>query len=271
MRTIAIVNQKGGVGKTTTAVNLAAALAAQHARVGVLDLDAQGHASLHFGVSETTTAKTTYDLLTGQAELAEVWQPTGSNVQVAAASLDLAGLDIELAQVPQRHRRLADQLATATRDFDFLLLDCPPSLGMASLNALVAADEVVLPLQPHFLALDGLSKLLDTLRLVRERFNPKLRLTGIVCCLFDRQTRLAREVAANVEGFLSTAASDGDSPWQGARLFSTRIRRNIRLAEAPSFGQSILDYAPSSPGAVDYRALACELQSVASPSLPAAA
>jgi chromosome partitioning protein len=258
MRSIAIINQKGGVGKTTTAVNLSAALARDGLRVGLIDIDPQAHASLHLGLDPASKAPTVYDLLTDDARLADLWQPAESNLSVAASHIDLAAAEVELAGVVGREVILRDKLVEVSDDFDYVLIDCPPSLGILTINALSAVDDVFLPLQPHFLALHGLSKLLKTIGLVNERLNDRLQLAGVVLCLYESGTRLAAEVAGDVEQFFREARKGGRA-WANVRLFETRIRRNIRLAEAPSFGQSIFGYAANSPGAEDYRALGGEL------------
>jgi chromosome partitioning protein len=258
MRSIAIINQKGGVGKTTTAVNLSAALARAGQRVGLVDIDPQAHASLHLGLNPQSNAPTVYDLLTGETRISDLWQSAGSNLVVAASHIDLAAAEVELAGVVGREVILRDKLAEAANDFDYILIDCPPSLGILTINALAAVDDVFLPLQPHFLALHGLSKLLKTIGLVHDRLNDRLQLAGVVLCLYESGTKLAAEVTADVEHFFREARKGGRA-WSAVRLFETRIRRNIRLAEAPSFGQSIFDYAPSSPGAEDYRALGGEV------------
>jgi chromosome partitioning protein len=208
---------------------------------------------------------TVYDLLTEETTIDEIWQPAGSssspsdeNLLVAASHIDLAAAEVELAGVVGREVILRDKLIAATDQFDYVLIDCPPSLGILTINALAAVDDVFLPLQPHFLALHGLSKLLKTIGLVNERLNDRLQLAGVVLCLYESGTKLAAEVAGDVDQFFKEARKGGRA-WSAVRLFETRIRRNIRLAEAPSFGQSIFQYAPSSPGAEDYRALAGEV------------
>lgn len=258
MRSIAIINQKGGVGKTTTAVNLSAALARAGQRVCLIDMDPQAHASLHLGIALSEGDPSTYELLTCDIPWARVRHQVSDQLWVVPAHINLAAVELELAGEVGREVVLRDRLRLDPTPFDFLILDCPPSLGILTLNALTAVQEVFLPLQPHFLALHGLSKLLKTIDLVAQRLNQGLRLTGVVICMYDSGTRLANEVCADVEAFLSNAASQGHA-WSGARVFSTRIRRNIRLAEAPGYGQSIFDYAPDSHGAADYGQLAQEV------------
>ena len=258
MRSIAVMNQKGGVGKTTTVVNLGAALADSGRRVCLVDLDPQAHATLHLGVDPHPDQPSIYDVLTERKSLGDVRRQLSENLWLVGSSLDLAGAEIELAGVVGREVILRDKLRADPAEFDYLLVDCPPSLGILTLNALTAVDEVFIPLQPHFLALHGLSKLLETIELVAARLNPSLRLTGIVLCMYDVSTRLAAEVSEDVERFLS-AASDRPACWSGAKTFRTRIRRNVRLAEAPGHGQSIFQYAPQCHGAEDYRQLAEEV------------
>ncbi len=257
MRSIAIINQKGGVGKTTTAVNLAAALAQQGQRVCLIDLDPQAHATLHLGVPAPEERTTIYDVLCGDAQLADARYQALPNLLVVPANLDLAAAELELAGEVGREVVLRDRIELDREKFDFLIIDCPPSLGVLTLNALTAVQEVFLPLQPHFLALHGLSKLLRTIEVVAKRLNPDLRLSGVVLCMYDAATRLAAEVSRDVQEFFQAHAAH-KGVWAGAKFFETRIRRNIRLAEAPSFGQSIFQYAPNSNGAEDYLALAFE-------------
>jgi len=258
MRSIAVINQKGGVGKTTTAVNLSAALANSGARVCVLDLDPQAHASLHLGVSAAGTVPSLYDVLCGNATIAQARCEVSEYLSVVPSNIDLAAAEMELAGEVGREMILRDALAADDAKFDYLILDCPPSLGVLTINALVAVDEVFLPLQPHFLALHGLSKLLRTVEVVSRRLNEQLRLSGVMLCMYDSTTRLAAEVSSDVEAFFSGGPS-AKQAMQNAKFFDTKIRRNIRLAEAPSFGQSIFEYAPESNGAADYRALAEEV------------
>ncbi|MBM3998581.1 MAG: ParA family protein [Planctomycetes bacterium] len=258
MRSIAIINQKGGVGKTTTAVNLAAAVAQEGRRVCLVDLDPQAHASLHLGLALDEQTPSTYDVLTRGVPIAHVRHQVGQNLWVAPSHLNLAAAELELAGEVGRELLLRDKLAEDDGSFDYLILDCPPSLGILTLNALTTVREVFLPLQPHFLALHGLSKLLRTIDVVAQRLNRDLHLTGVVLCMYDSGTRLAAEVGADVDEFFAERADAGPA-WRNARAFTTRIRRNIRLAEAPSHGESIFEYAPDSNGALDYRRLAHEV------------
>ncbi len=258
MHSLAVINQKGGVGKTTTAVNLAAALARSGERVGLIDLDPQGHASLHLGVDPKRPLPTTYDLLAGEAALADLWQNAGENLRVAPAHIDLAAAEVELAGAVGRELILRDQFKGLENDFDYILLDCPPSLGVLTINALSAVQDVFLPLQPHFLALHGLSKLMQTVGVVASRLNPELKMAGVVLCLYESGTRLASEVTSDVEEYFCRLRDQGPV-WENVRLFDSRIRRNIRLAEAPSYGQSIFGYDRTSRGAEDYQALAGEV------------
>jgi chromosome partitioning protein len=258
MRSIAILNQKGGVGKTTTAVNLSAALAELGQRVCLLDLDPQAHASLHVGVCLDDETPSIYDVLTRDVSLAEVRRQVDENLWVIPAHLNLAAAEMELANEVGREVILRDKLAADAGEYDFLILDCPPSLGVLTLNALTTVEEVFLPLQPHFLALHGLSKLLRTIEIVAKRLNPTLRLSGVLFCMYESGTRLAAEVSSDVYDFFSERAAS-DSVWSGVQNFQTHIRRNIRLAESPSFGQSIFQYSPQSNGAEDYRNLCREV------------
>lgn len=258
MRSIAVMNQKGGVGKTTTAVNLSAALAEAGKRVLVIDLDPQAHASLHLGVTVRDGEASMYDVLTGDSQFRDVRQQVGENLFLAPAHLDLAAAEMELAGEVGREVILRDKLAGDDAEFDYLVIDCPPSLGVLTINALTMVREVFLPLQPHFLALHGLSKLLRTIEMVSQRLNPQLRLTGVLLCMYDSNTRLANEVSEDVNTYFEKERRPGRICSE-AKAFTTRIRRNIRLAEAPSFGQPILTYAPTSNGAEDYRHLAQEV------------
>jgi chromosome partitioning protein len=258
MRSIAVINQKGGVGKTTSSVNLSAALAESGRRVCLLDLDPQAHASLHLGVTAHDGEPSMYEVLCGEATVAEARQQAGENLFVVPANLDLAAAELELCGEVGREVILRDKLDDDDDAFDYLVLDCPPSLGVLTVNALVAVKEVFLPLQPHFLALHGLSKLLRTIEVVSRRLNSDLRLTGVMLCMYDSGTRLAAEVSSDIDDFFQPTTGAREF-YRNAKFFDTRIRRNIRLAEAPSFGQSIFQYAADSNGAVDYLSLAQEV------------
>src|SRR5207247_2150199 len=258
MRRIAIINQKGGVGKTTTAVNLAAALAEAGQRVCVLDLDPQAHATTHLGIEPDGKSPSMYDVLIDTRPLAEVRRKVGERLWVAASDINLAAAEVELAGVVGREVILRDLLLHGKGSFDFVLMDCAPSLGVLTLHALSAANEVFIPLQPHFLALHGLGKLLETTALVAKRINPGLRVTGIVLCLFESTTKLSQEVVNDLQGYLERSRNI-NVPWSQAQIFQTRIRRNVKLAECPSFGKSIFGYEPRCHGALDYAALAQEV------------
>jgi chromosome partitioning protein len=267
MRRIAILNQKGGVGKTTTTVNLSAALSRAGRRVCVLDLDPQAHATTHLGLDPDGTLPSLYDVLVNDRPLAEVRREADGNLWLCPSDINLAAAEVELAGVVGREVILREALARDTDEFDFMLMDCGPSLGVLTLNALACADEVFIPLQPHFLALHGLSKLLETTALVSRRINPRLKVTGVVVCLYDSQTKLSHEVLGDLRGFLEKSRG-ASVPWADARVFDTKIRRNVKLAECPSYGQSIFRYAPNCPGATDYAALANEVIGAATVDVP---
>jgi len=257
MQIIATINQKGGVGKTTTTANLASALAARGLNVALIDLDPQSHLTMHFGLEPGAATPGTYEVLTAEAGLAAAAVRVQPHLSLVPSSIDLAGAEIELVSAVGRERLLADRLDDGSFPYDYVFIDCPPSLGLLTLNALAAADEVLIPLQPHFLALQGLGKLLETIALVRQRINPRLRVGGVLLCMYESGTRLAAEVTEDVTAFLANADQAG-TPWAGAKVYQTRIRRNIKLAESPSFGKTIFHYAPTSHGAADYEALAVE-------------
>ena len=259
MRSIAIINQKGGVGKTTTATNLAAALAARGRRVLAVDLDPQAHLTVNFGLEPTAEEAGIYGVFTDSAPMEQAMVEVRQNLRLVPSHIDLAAAEIELISVVGREVILRDALEPVAEGFDFVLLDCPPSLGILTINALAAVQEVFIPLQPHFLALQGLGKLLDqTIRLVAKRINPALHVSGIILTMYEGGTRLAAEIVDDVKAFFD-ASRDMDCPWSGAQVFESMIRRNIKLAEAPGHGLTIFDYAPASNGANDYQRLAAEI------------
>ena len=246
-RVLAIANQKGGVGKTTTAVNLATALAATGQAVLLLDLDPQGNASTGLGIDRNNRGAGTYALLLDGVPLAEVEQSTGIlNLTIVPADQDLAGAEIELATTERREYRLRDALLR-NAGYHYVLIDCPPSLGLLTLNCLVAADAVLVPLQCEFFALEGISQLIRTIDRVKQTLNPTLRLQGIVLTMYDRRNNLSDLVAADARSFF------------GAQVYETMIPRNIRVSEAPSHGKPVLLYDYKSPGAQAYVRLAQEL------------
>jgi chromosome partitioning protein len=248
-RILCLANQKGGVGKTTTAINLAASLAAER-RVLLVDLDPQGNASTGLGVPREARAQGSYALLVEDRPLADLIRPTAiPNLVILPADPDLAGAEVELVAIEDRERRLAAALraaAPALADFDFVFLDCPPSLGLLTLNALVAADGVIVPLQTEFFALEGVSQITRTIERVRRALNPRLALTGIVLTMADRRNNLSEAVANDVRAFF------------GESVFETIIPRNVRVSEAPSHGLPVLLYDFRSPGAQAYLKLAAE-------------
>lgn len=247
-RIIAVANQKGGVGKTTTAINLGAALAKDGWPALVIDLDPQGNASTGLGLETARRTMTTYDLLLGDANLASVVQPTSiPNLSIAPATTDLSSADIELVGNERRSVLLRDKLRSAANHFSYVLIDCPPSLSLLTVNAMVAADSILVPLQSEFFALEGLSQLMLTVRQVRQSANPKLRIEGVVLTMYDGRNNLSQQVAADARETL------------GELVFQTVVPRNVRISEAPSYAQAVLDYDPTSKGSLAYRALAQEM------------
>lgn len=261
MRIIALFNQKGGVGKTTSTVNLGAALADAGKKVVLVDLDPQSNLTTHLGIDPDSVVTSTYRVLTDGIPLAESLKEVAAgsgNLRVAPATTDLAAAEVELVSVVSRETLLRKMAEAEKIDADFVLIDCPPSLGLLSLNALAYATEVIVPLQAHFLALQGMEKLFDTLAMVRQGLNPKLRISGILFCQFEAAAKLSGEVTGEVEKFLEQAKGT-DHPAANSLIFKTHIRRNIKLAEAPLFGQSVFQYAGGSNGAADYAVLAGEV------------
>lgn len=246
-RIVAVANQKGGVGKTTTAINLAASLASKGLQVLLVDCDPQGNASSGVGYPRARIELSLYDALLGDVALADVIRPTEiTSLWVVPANTDLVGAEIELITTDQRERVLANTLAQAAGRFDYIVLDCPPSLGMLTLNALVAADGVVVPMQAEYFALEGISSLSATIDRVRSAYNPALTIDGVVFTMFDARTNLSAQVRTEVQAFF------------GDKVLHTVIPRNVRLSEAPSHGKPALLYDYRSPGARSYLALADE-------------
>jgi chromosome partitioning protein len=245
---LAIINQKGGVGKSTTAVNLAAALGEKGKRTLLVDLDPQGNATSGFGVEKVVDMKSIYDGLMNDIPAKELALPTDEkNVDIIPATIDLAGAEPELAVVISRENRLKDALESAKGVYDFILVDCPPSLGLLTVNSLAAADELLIPIQCEFYALEGLSKLLDTVKLVKMRLNRDLEIQGVLLTMYDSRTSLARQVADDVREFFKE------------KVYKAVVPRSVKLAEAPGFGKSIFLYSSSSKGANAYRDLAKEV------------
>ncbi len=261
-RVLALMNQKGGVGKTTTAVNVGAALANLGLNVLCIDLDPQAHLTLSLGVEPDDVEKSNYDLMTDPDTTAmEVVRYTARDdkrLAVLPAETNLAGVESELTELVATglaQTILRNKCQDLIKEFDYVLIDCPPSLGLLTINALTLAQQIVVPMQAHFLALQGMTKLFETIGMVRQGINPQLTVAGVVLCMHEGNTLLANEVISELKGFFE-AARGTDQPWANGRVFQPPVRRNIKLAEAPSFGQSVHAYAPDSNGAKDYLALA---------------
>jgi chromosome partitioning protein len=261
MKIIAIANQKGGVGKTTTSVNLSASLAALGKKILLVDLDPQGNATTGSGIEKTDLSKSVYHVLLGQATLNEVaMRSPAGDYQVLPANRELAGAEVELVDFPNREFQLRWALNNSSDVYDFVLIDCPPALNMLTVNGLAAAERVMIPMQCEYYALEGLSDLVQTIKRVRHHLNPQLEIEGLLRTMFDPRSQLAQQVSAQLEEHF------------GDKVYKTVIPRNIRLAEAPSHGMAAMHYEPHSKGAMAYQELAEELlmrqDAVQSPSSP---
>lgn len=247
-KTIAIFNQKGGVGKTTTNINLAACLALKNKKVLVLDIDPQGNTTSGLGISKKTLENTSYELLINDKmdSLTTILKTSIKNLDIIPASVDLAAAEIELVQLEGREKRLKKALNKIKGAYDYTFIDCPPSLGLLTINALTAVDSVLIPIQCEFYALEGVSQLISTIELVRKSLNPELQIEGVILSMFDGRTNLSIQVVEEVKKYF------------GSKLYSTIIPRNVRLAEAPSYGLPITEYDPKSKGAIAYQAFAAE-------------
>ncbi|MEO5938653.1 MAG: AAA family ATPase [Sphingomonas sp.] len=260
MTVIAVANQKGGVGKTTTAINLGTALAATGKRVLIVDLDPQGNASTGLGIHRANRAISSYEVLIGQASVADAVIATAvPKLDIIPATVDLSGAEIELVDYEERTHRLDHALSATDDRWDVVLIDCPPSLGLLTINAMVAADSLLVPLQCEFFALEGLSQLLSTVERIRSRFNPGLAILGVALTMYDRRNRLTEQVSTDVRAVL------------GKVVFDTVIPRNVRLSEAPSHGVPALIYDYRCSGSEAYMALARELLTRLPPAKPAIA
>lgn len=246
-KVIAIANQKGGVGKTTTSINLAASLVKTKRRVLLIDLDPQGNATMGSGVDKSKLESSTYNILIGDAALADARVDTTGGYDLIPTNSDLAGAEVELVNMERRDTRLRDAIKTVRDEYDFVLIDCPPALSLLTINAFAAAQTVMIPMQCEYYALEGLSDLVETIRMVRQNLNPELEIEGLLRTMFDPRNNLSNEVSEQLREHF------------GNKLYRTIIPRNVRLAEAPSFGQPVITYDLQSKGAQAYLALAGEI------------
>ncbi len=247
-KVISIVNQKGGVGKTTTAVNLAAGLGRQGCKVLLIDIDPQGNSTSGYGLNKRDIRLSSYDILTRSAKIEDATVETQfEGVSILPSNMDLAGAEIEMIDLPKRENLLKAAISLVRSNYDYILLDCPPSLGLITLNALTASDTVLVPIQCEYYALEGLSQLMSTVRLIRQKYNPLLELEGVLLTMFDGRLNLTQQVVAEVKKYFPR------------KVFKTFIPRTVRLSEAPSFGQPIQYFDRSNKGALAYDALAAEI------------
>ena len=245
---LTLANQKGGVGKTTTAVNLAAFLGKKKKKVLVIDLDPQGNATSGLGIDKAELDSTIYDVLVNEEPMADsIWESSAANVSICPTNINLAGAEIELVNVMSREQVLKSALAPVKDDYDYIIIDCPPSLSILTINALTASDGIIIPIQGEYYALEGLTQLVDTINIVKKKLNKNLSILGVVLTMFDRRTQLTRQVEEEVSNYF------------GDKVFNTHIPRNVRLAEAPSHGVAILDYDKNSKGSKAYESLAAEV------------
>ena len=245
---LTLANQKGGVGKTTTAVNLAAFLGKKKKKVLVIDLDPQGNATSGLGIDKSELETTIYDVLVNEDPIADaIWESSADNVSICPTNINLAGAEIELVNVMSREQVLKSALMPIKDDYDYIIIDCPPSLSILTINALTTSDGIIIPIQGEYYALEGLTQLVDTINIVKKKLNKNLSILGVVLTMFDRRTQLTRQVEEEVSNYF------------GDKVFNTQIPRNVRLAEAPSHGVAILDYDKSSKGAKAYESLAAEV------------